>query len=126
MAARPTRKNDTGPSALDRIRELDQQRTQIMEGAKAEAMQKVREAVDELNALGFSYRISDEGRGARRNAAESGSRRGTRTVNPERACPICGFLTNPPHDARAHRSQGSDKRAFSADELSVRGLRKVS
>lgn len=125
MATRPMKKEggDGQMSALERIRQLDQEKARIMGEAKSEAMRKAQVALDELNALGFNYRLSEGGAG-RRSAAE-GSRRGTRQVNPDRACPVCGFRTEPPHDARAHRTQGNNKRAFTADELSARGLRKA-
>jgi hypothetical protein len=107
-------------TALDRIRKLDQEKARIMGEAKGEAMRKAQVALDELNALGFNYRLTEGGR-----RGGEGSRRGTRQVNPNRPCPVCGFRTEPPHDARAHRTQGSNKRAFTAEELSARGLRKA-
>lgn len=108
-------------SALEQLRALDEQRTAILESAKQEALARVNATLEELNALGLNYRLTQ---GGRRATTAASSRKGTRSVNPDRACPICGFKTNPPHDARAHRSQ-SPKGAFTAKELTERGLAKV-
>jgi hypothetical protein len=108
------------PSALDRLKALDEERSQLMAEAKQQAMDRVNAAVKNLNSLGFNFRVSEGGRGR-----GSGSRTGTRQVNAERPCPICGFRTNPPHDARAHRSQGDKKKAFTAEELSAKGMQKA-
>lgn len=56
--------------------------------------------------------------------ASGGERKGTRTANPDRACPICEFKTVPPHDARRHRGQ-TDKRPFTAEELDAMGMKKA-
>lgn len=122
MAKGTTRRQDAEISALDRIRQLDEERREIMEQAKAEAMSKVDEAIGELNSLGFSYRVVQDGRSGR---SKEGTRGGTRRSNPDRPCPVCGFQTSPPHDARAHRSQGENKRPFAAEELEARGMEQV-
>ena len=108
-------------SVADQLRALDEQRGKILGQAKEEALKRAQVAVDELNSLGFSYslRSSNSRRGLR-----AGSRIGTRQVNPDRPCPICGFRTDPPHDARRHRGQ-PNKKVFTADELSGMGMRKV-
>lgn len=106
-------------SVAEQLRVLDEQRTKLLDGAKQEALTKAREAVDELNALGFSYVLSSSGR------TGGGSRRGTRQVDPNKPCPICGFVTSPPHDGRAHRSQNGKKKPFTAEELSTMNMRKI-
>ncbi len=112
------------PSVLDRLKQLNEQRDQLMGEAKSEAVGRAQEAVDALNALGYRYALVEQPeRRASRGAAPS--RRGTRQVNADRPCPICGFKTKPPHDARAHRAQGNKKRAFTADELSAKGMQKA-
>jgi hypothetical protein len=113
-------------SALDRIRQLDEERKRIMEEAKGEALARANEAVDALNALGFNYRLASggEGGGTGRRATSEGGRKGTRQVNPNRPCPICGFRTEPPHDARRHRGQ-DPKRPFSEEELQANHMRRV-
>lgn len=114
-----------GPTALDRIKQLDEERGRLMSEAKGEAMNRANEAIGALNALGFNYRLSEGALNRRSTDRAEGSRKGTRSVNAERPCPICGFKTNPPHDARAHRAQGDKKRAFTADELSAKGMKKA-
>lgn len=109
---------------LERIKQLDDEKRKIMAEAKGEAMERVNSAIQDLNSLGFSYQLT-EGTPRRRatDQPESG-RKGTRQVNPDRPCPICGFKTIPPHDARAHRSQ-EPKARFTAEELSTKGYAKA-
>lgn len=108
-------------SPLDRIKQLDEERSRLIAEVKKEALDNANAAVLALNELGFNYRLAEGG--SRRGASSVESlRKGTRTVNAERPCPICGFTTSPPHDARAHRSQGDKKRAFTAEDLSARGM----
>ena len=103
---------------LQQLKQLDQQRATLIEGAKKEALQKAQEAVDELNALGFSYRLTEGGK-------RTSVRKGTRQVKDE-PCKVCNFKTSPPHDARKHRSQGEHKRAFTQKQLQELGLEKIA
>lgn len=48
-----------------------------------------------------------------------------RTLDPNKECPICAFVTTPPHDARNHRGQGKKKKAFTAEELKEFGMVKA-
>ena len=105
-------------TALDQIKKLDEQRHKLLDNAKGEAMARVEEALEELNALGFSYALRDDGGRGR------GARRGVRQKN-DGPCPICNFKTNPPHDGRRHRAQGARKQPFSNNELSAMGYSKV-
>jgi len=104
------------PTALEQIRKLDEQRGKLLDNAKAESLLRVQEAIDELNKLGFSYSLSENGRGR--------GRRGVRQKN-DGPCPICNFKTNPPHDGRRHRAQGSRKVAFTNNELASMGFAKA-
>lgn len=56
-------------SALDRLKELDKQRDKLVRAAKAEALKKAEEALTELSALGFNYKLIEAG------AKTSGTRR---------------------------------------------------
>ena len=105
-------------TALDQIKKLDDQRNKLLDQARNEALARASEAVDDLNALGFSYTIIDSGsrtRGARKSVREK----------KDAPCPICNFKTNPPHDGRRHRSQGNKKQAFTNQELAVLGYSKA-
>jgi hypothetical protein len=107
---------------MDQIRALDEQKNKLLEDAKREAMEKAQSAIAELNELGFNYRLIEGAPSSRASRGES--RKGTRSVDPNKPCPICGFKTTPPHDARAHRSQ-ADKKPFTAEELKTRGYTRV-
>jgi DNA repair exonuclease SbcCD ATPase subunit len=109
-------------SIMEQIRQLEEQKQTLLEGAKNEALQTAQEAIEELRELGFTYRLVEEGRSA--PAENTGTRKGTRQVSSDRPCPICNFRTEPPHDARRHRGQ-NPKKPFSDDELEMQQLRKL-
>ena len=105
-------------TALDQIKKLDEQRNKLLDNAKGEALARVEEALEELNALGFSYTLHED------SVRGRGVRRGIRQKN-DGPCPICNFKTNPPHDGRRHRAQGNRKQPFTNNELSAMGYSKV-
>ena len=112
-------------SVLEKLKALDAQRAQLLEGAKQEALDKAEKAVAELNALGFDYRLVE---GAT-TASPSRAPRKASSQAPKRQardlpCPICNFKTTPHHDGRMHRSQRT-KKPFSVEELMERHLAKV-
>ena len=115
-------------SPLERLRQLDEERKRLLEDAKKEALDKAEQAINDLNALGFNYHLTESGDERPESLAEpssKGVRKGTRQVNPGKPCSICGFQTRPPHDARRHRSQGGNKRPFTNEELERMGLRRM-
>jgi hypothetical protein len=105
-------------AAREELAQIEKRREELMSGIRGSAESELKNALREFNALGLgvTYELRAVGRG---------SRRGTRSVDPNRPCPICGFKTIPPHDARAHRAQGNKKKAFTAEELSAKGLAKA-
>jgi hypothetical protein len=102
-------------NALEQIKKLDDQRTKLLDQAKHEAMTRAQEALDDLNALGFAFVISE------------GNRQGRKSMRQKKdvPCPICKFKTSPAHDGRQHRAQGNKKQPFSSSELSSMGYSKV-
>jgi hypothetical protein len=44
-------------TAIQRIKELDQERSTLFEQAKDEALRRANQAVEDLNALGLKYRL---------------------------------------------------------------------
>ena len=109
-------------SILEKLKALDTQRAQLLEGAKKEALDKAEKAVAELNELGFDYSLVEGASPAKapRRAASQAPKRQARDL----PCPICNFKTTPHHDGRMHRSQKT-KRPFSVEELLEKGLTKV-
>ena len=99
-------------SVLDQIRTVEHQKAKV----KAETLRKVRQALSELNKLGFDYRGVVTGR--------DGERVRRSTTLESAPCRICGFRTVRPHDARAHRGQAK-KAPFSRKELAERSMRRV-
>ena len=107
-------------TALQQIKKLDEERAKLLESAKADALARAEEAINELTALGFDYELAEPARATARE---------TRTVHkglvpdhhPKGTCPICEYATKPPHDKRSHKSQ-QKKRPFTADELDQRSL----
>lgn len=104
----------------EEVRQLEARLAELKGKAKSAALDKAQAAVDELNQLGFSYRLVEGGAAAPKTAS---GRQGTRQVQ-DRECPVCQFKTIPPHDKRAHRSQ-SVKAPFSDSELQEKGMRKA-
>jgi hypothetical protein len=111
-------------TVLEKLKALDAQRAQLLEGAKKEALDNAEKAVAELNELGFDYRLTE---GA--TSTPRAPRKASQTQAPKRQardlpCPICHFKTTPHHDGRMHRSQKS-KKPFTVEELMERHLAKV-
>lgn len=46
-------------SVVQQLKRLDEQRSKLLETAKASALAKAKEAVEELNALGYKYRLAE-------------------------------------------------------------------
>jgi hypothetical protein len=109
-------------SVLEKLKALDAQRAQLLEGAKKEALDNAEKAVAELNELGFDYSLV-EGASLARAPRKAGTQAPKRQ-SKELPCPICKFKTTPHHDGRMHRSQ-KPKKAFTVEELMEKGLTKV-
>jgi hypothetical protein len=110
-------------SVLEKIKALDAQRAQLLEGAKKEALDNAERAVAELNELGFHYTLS-EGATSTAQAPRKAATQAPKRQKKDVPCPICNFKTNPPHDGRMHRSQKA-KKAFTTEDLMERHLTKV-
>jgi hypothetical protein len=114
-------------SVLEKLKALDAQRAQLLEGAKKEVLDNAERAVAELNELGFHYILTE---GASVSASTPRPRKtASKAQAPKRQardlpCPICLFRTTPHHDGRLHRSQKS-KKPFTVEELMERHLAKV-
>jgi hypothetical protein len=109
-------------TVLEKLKALDAQRAQLLDGAKKEALENAERAVAELNELGFDYRLVEGATPARapRKTSAHAPKRQARDL----PCPICHFKTSPHHDGRMHRSQKT-KKPFSVEELMEKGLTKV-
>jgi hypothetical protein len=113
-------------TVLEKLKALDAQRAQLLEGAKKEALDNAEKAVAELNELGFHYTLTEDAsvsapsQRAPRKASSQAPKRQARDL----PCPICHFKTTPHHDGRMHRSQKT-KKAFTVEELMERHLAKV-
>src|SRR5262249_39468966 len=108
-------------NTVQRIKQIDAERSKLLEASKKEALDRVSQALEDLRDLGFTYLLVNETRGRPRKRAK-------RAVPRKRQveCPICKFMTSPPHDARKHRfTQGKRKRAFTVKELADFGLKRV-
>jgi hypothetical protein len=113
-------------SVLEKLKALDAQRAQLLEGAKKEALDNAERAVAELNELGFHYTLIE---GAASTALPARAPRKASSQAPKRQardlpCPVCHFKTTPHHDGRMHRSQ-KNKKPFTVEELMEKHLAKV-
>ena len=59
-------------TTIQRIQELDRERTALFESAKDEALRKAHQAIEDLNALGLKYRLVE-------GAAPAGSKKPQQT-----------------------------------------------
>ncbi len=82
------------PSVLDQLKDLDEQRAKLLEAAKNAAIEKANEAIEELNALGYHYRLAEGPALARVLRAKTESETPNRKPN-DADCPICNFRTKP-------------------------------
>jgi hypothetical protein len=115
-------------TVLEKLKALDAQRAQLLEGAKKEALDNAQKALAELNELGFNYTLT-EGASvstptARAQRKSTSKAQATKRQARDVPCPICNFKTTPHHDGRMHRSQKT-KKAFNVEELMERHLAKV-
>jgi hypothetical protein len=122
----PLLQEESLTSVLEKLKALDAQRAQLLEGAKKEALENAERAVAELNELGFHYTLTE---GASVAALPARAPRKSASQAPKRQardlpCPICHFKTTPHHDGRMHRSQ-KIKKPFTVEELMERHLAKV-
>lgn len=121
MAKKPN--GEVPTAALERIKSLEVEMDSLKADAKQQALEEISGNLDLLKRLGFSYRLVE---GSERRTRVGAGRDGvTRQRDPEKPCPICNFVTDPPHDARRHRSQGESKKPFNAEQLAQFGLAKV-
>jgi hypothetical protein len=111
-------------SVLEKIKALDAQRAQLLEGAKKEALDNADKAVAELNELGFHYSLVEGTTASPARAPRKAASQAPKRQARDLPCPICHFKTTPHHDGRMHRSQKT-KKAFTVEELMEKGLTKV-
>jgi hypothetical protein len=104
-------------SVFSRLKALEQQRVDLIESTKAEALGQATAAVKTLNELGFAYRLVE-------GEKKPNGRKKVRVMK-DAPCSVCGFKTNPPHDNRTHRMQGGTKQSFTDAELAALGLARV-
>lgn len=113
-----------GASTLfDQLRKLDSERERLVEDARNDALARVETILGELRELGLEYELVERGQKGGTSRALKSRSAGTKATGQRggKPCPICEFTTDPPHDARRHRSQ-KNKAPFTDDELEGMGL----
>jgi len=111
-------------SVLEKLKALDAQRGQLLEGAKKEALDNAERAVAELNELGFHYTLTEGATSSTARAPRKATSQAPKRQARDLPCPICHFKTTPHHDGRLHRSQKA-KKPFTVEELMEKHLAKV-
>jgi hypothetical protein len=112
-------------TVLEKLKALDAQRAQLLEGAKKEALDNAKRAVAELNELGFLYTLTEGATSTTRAPRKAASKaQAPKRQARDIPCPICRFKTTPHHDGRMHRAQKT-KKPFTVEELMERGLTKM-
>ncbi len=107
-------------TTLQQIKKLDEERAKLLESAKADALARAEEAINELTALGFDYELVEPTRKTAPRKTTT-ARKSAPDHHPKGTCPICDYATKPPHDKRSHRTQ-TRKKAFTDAELAERNL----
>ena len=111
-------------TVLEKLKALDEQRAQLLDDAKKEALVSAEKAVAELNGLGFHYTLTEAASTSPARAPRKTALEGIKRPPRDLPCPICHFKTTPHHDGRMHRSQKT-KKPFTVEELMERHLAKV-
>jgi hypothetical protein len=112
-------------TVIDKLKELDAQRTALIEEAKRAALEKAEEAIHELTELGFPYFLGNNEAPQKRTRKVKTEIDKSELHKPaDRPCPICTFRTDRPHDRRSHRTQ-TRKRPFNDKELEQLGMTRV-
>lgn len=114
-----SRKDEGVHGQMDQIKRLQDQISSLQLEAREQLVAQASQAIQDLNRMGFDYRLVQ---GSRRSRSTGGA---TRRSDPTKPCPVCKFRTVPFHDARTHRSQGNNKKVFTADELRELGLKRA-
>jgi len=92
-------------SALEQLLALENEKSKLVEAARLELVETINLNLGLLKDLGFHYKLVEN-------------------RNDQAPCRICGFRTNKPHNARAHRWQ-EPKAPFTQEELARRGLKRI-
>jgi vacuolar-type H+-ATPase subunit H len=75
-------------SAIQRIKELDQERAALFEQAKEEALRRANQAVEDLNALGLKYRLISNTAADQNKSAGKGKAQETGTPGADKKRPV--------------------------------------
>ena len=108
------------PTTLQQLKKLDEERTKLLQGAKADALARAEEAINELTVLGFDYELVEPARATARKA-RTARKASAPDHHPKGMCPKCGWATNPPQGNRSHKSQ-TKKKPFTDAELAAKGM----
>jgi hypothetical protein len=81
----------TEKTAIQRIKELDQERATLFEQAKEEALRRANQAVEDLNALGLNYRLVGGESPAGSKSTDKKRHETGRAANEKRAAPPTGL-----------------------------------
>ncbi len=109
--------SDKPVTAIARIKQMQEEIARLSAVAQAEALSQAEAAVVTLNALGLPYRLVE--------TSKTNSGTGRKRRRKQADCQVCGFATDPPHDARRHKAQDADRRPFNDEELTQLGLRRT-
>jgi len=81
----------TDKTAIQRIKELDQERATLFEQAKEEALRRANQAVEDLNALGLNYRLATGAASTGSKSTDKKPHETSRAANEKRATPPTGL-----------------------------------
>jgi hypothetical protein len=111
-------------SVLKQLESLEDQKAKLLGEAKDEILDRIHEDLNALEEFGFKYKLVQVKKRRNQKAAPRKAAKSKRRRVSNAPCPICGFSTDRPHDARTHRWQ-EPKAPFTKAELKERGLRRI-
>lgn len=112
-------------SSFEEIAEIKKAASEKMDSLKYMVRDQLKADLQaKLSLYGFSLSELGMGNGNPAKGPRKGA--GGQRQSKGGPCKVCEFETSVPHDARAHRSQGEDKRPFTDDELAEKGWTRVS
>lgn len=107
----PKRKEGNKMSTTEKALKAIAEAETLKQSAIKELLAEIKDAEKKLTDLGYSQTTTKP----------AGKGKQVRTVDPNAPCPICKFVTVPPHNGRQHRTI---KKAFNTAQLAELGLKK--
>ena len=109
---------------VEDLAQVKQAASDKMDSMRHLVVSQMREQLQKQMAT-FNLTAADLGFGSPTKASKKASGATGQRQMKGGPCKVCEYETDPVHDARAHRSQGDDKKPFTVSELEERGWKRL-